>query len=132
MICERCKETIPEGEEMNHMGKTLCEDCYVEAIEPPRTCDVAAVHSAKIARKMAGHVGTDGLTNLQKDIYDYVKANGRAKPEELMKKFQLPKWQWDKNMAVLRHCELLKAQKDGADIYITIMDGQGPGAIDLG
>lgn len=57
---------IPEGDEMNYMGKVLCEDCYVDAVSLPKTCDVAAVYTAKLTRKLAGQEGTDGLTELQK------------------------------------------------------------------
>jgi hypothetical protein len=45
----------------------------VEALEPPRSCDVVAVYSAKSARKAAGQEDTDGLTDLQKDLYNYVQ-----------------------------------------------------------
>lgn len=66
MIFTRCQEEIPQGKEMNYMCKILCEDCYVDAISPPKTCDVAAVYSAKLARKLARQKGTKGLTDLQK------------------------------------------------------------------
>jgi len=130
MICARCQEEIPQGEEMNHMGQTLCEDCYVEAIEPPRACDVTAVYSAKLARKQAGHQGTDGLTELQKEIYDYVKVSGKVTPEALAKKFKLAKWQFEKQLATLRHCELLRATMEDGIKYIVIMDG-GPGTLEI-
>ena len=130
MICPRCQEEIPKGDEKEHMGQTLCEDCYVEAIDPPRTCDVAAVHSAKLARKQAGQVGTEGLTEQQKEIYDYVKANGKVTPEDLAKRFQLKQWQLEKQIATLRHCELLKgAMIDGVK-YIVVMEG-GPGTLKI-
>jgi len=131
MICARCGEEIPQGEEMNHMGQSLCEDCYIEAIEPPRTCDVTAVYSAKLARKLAGHEGTDGLTELQKEIYEYVKLNGKVTRENLEKKFQLPKWQLDKQFATLRHCELLRGTKIDGIVYILVMEQGGPGTLDV-
>ncbi len=123
MICARCQEEITQGDEMNLMGQVLCEDCYVEAIEPPRTCDVSAVYSARLARKLAGHEGTQGLTELQKDIYEYVKSNGKVTPEDLAGKFQLAKWQLDKQFATLRHCELLKGAKIDGVVYIVLMEG---------
>lgn len=130
MICARCQEEIPQGEEMNHMGQVLCEDCYIEAIEPPRTCDVTAVYSAKLARKLAGQEGTEGLTELQKDIYEYVKRNGQVTPENIAKKFQLPKWQLEKQFTILRHCELLKGAKIDGVVYIVVMEG-GPGSLEI-
>jgi len=54
VICVKCREEISTGEEMNYRGQILCEDCYVDTVSIPRTCDVAAVHSAKLTRKLAG------------------------------------------------------------------------------
>jgi AraC-like DNA-binding protein len=130
MICERCQELIPEGDEMNYMGTVLCEDCYVEAVSLPKTCDVAAVYSAKLSRKLAGQKGTEGLTELQKEIYEYVKANGKVTPEALAKEFHLSVSQLQREFTTLRHCELLKGTKIDDILYILIMEG-GPGSIDL-
>ena len=32
MECHRCRATIPEGEERNHKGNVLCEDCYIDIL----------------------------------------------------------------------------------------------------
>ncbi|AKL94103.1 hypothetical protein CACET_c05930 [Clostridium aceticum] len=130
MICSNCQEPIPKGEEMQHWGAVLCEDCYVDAISIPKTCDVAAVYSAKSARKHAGHTGTEGLTDLQKEVYEYVKANdGKVPFGTLMKKFELSDGEMRRVFAPLRHCELLKgAMIDGVP-YCVVMEG-GPGSID--
>ncbi|WP_211289782.1 hypothetical protein SPSIL_033360 [Sporomusa silvacetica DSM 10669] len=106
MICTKCNSEIPEGEQCLHHGKMLCEDCYLEVLEPPRTCDVAAVYGAKLARKMAGQEGSDGLTELQKNIYNYINETGSVTAEQIMNKFNLSKLQLERNFAVLRHCEL--------------------------
>ena len=130
MICAKCQEEIPKGEEMNHMGEVLCEDCYVDAISLPKTCDVAAVYSAKMTRKLAGQKGTEGLTELQKEMYEYVKVNGKVTPEALMKKFQLSDTEMHRVFTPLRHCELLKGTKIDGIVYIMIMEG-GPGSLDV-
>ena len=116
---------------MKYSGKVLCEDCYVEAISLPKTCDVAAVYSAKMARKQAGQQGTDGLTELQKGIYEYVKVNGgKVAFEALMKKFQLSDPEMRRVFAPLRHCELLKGTIIDGVVYCLIMEG-GPGSIGI-
>ena len=130
MICAKCGEEIPQGDEMNYMGQILCEDCYVDAVSLPKTCDAAAVYSAKLARKAAGQRGTEGLTELQKKIYEYVKVNGRVTPEALAEEFQLSVSQLQREFTTLRHCELLKGTKIDGFIYIMIMEG-GPGSIDI-
>lgn len=132
MICEICKEQIAEGDQCNHLGKILCEDCYVEAIEPPRTCDVAAVYSAKMSRKLAGQEGTDGLTDLQKDIYNFIKAEGKVTHEQILKKFNLAKWQLEKNFATLRHCELVSGFKENNQIFVRIWEAGAPGELNIG
>ena len=122
MKCERCQEVIPKGESYNHRGLTLCEDCYIGALQPPRSCDVAAVHSAKTHRQLSGQTGTDGLTDLQKGLYNYVKSNRKATRQELMEKFDLKEWDLEKQIAILRHCELVKGRKEGDLVYIVLFD----------
>ncbi len=122
MICTKCNAEIPEGEQCLHRGQLLCEDCYVEMLEPPRTCDVAAVHSAKTSRKIAGQEGTDGLTELQKEFYHYVKAEGPVTAEQIMNKLNLTKLQMEKNFAILRHCELVHGFRENGQIFIKIWE----------
>lgn len=132
MICERCQEEIPAGEQCEHMGQVLCEDCYIEAIEPPRTCDVTAVYSAKLSRQMAGQTGTDGLTELQRDIYNYIKDEGPVTHEQIMRKFSLAKWQLEKNFATLRHCELIRGYRENGNVFVTVWQEGGPGELKIG
>ncbi|MCR4436402.1 MAG: hypothetical protein QHH06_11085 [Clostridiales bacterium] len=126
MECARCKQPIPEGEECNYYGKILCEDCYIEAAEPPKTCDVAAVYSAKKHRALAGQTGTEGLTEQQKNIYEYVKKHGKATKQELLDALGLSPRDMDRQLPILRHCELLKAHKIGQEIYIVPFDFEAP------
>lgn len=130
MICQKCKAEIPEGEDLNLSGQTICEDCYVEAVSIPTTCDIAAVHSAKMTRKLAGHEGTDGLTDLQKEIYEYVKEKGKITPEDLASHFKLSILEVQRQFATLRHCELLKGTMINGVKYVLVMDG-GPGTYEL-
>ena len=118
MNCDRCGELIDEGESYNHRGKVFCEDCYIGALQPPKTCDVAAVHSAKTHRETLGHTGTQGLTDLQKKIYNYIQEHGKVTKQELTDYFKLPAWELDNQFAILRHCELVKGQKVGNNIYL--------------
>ena len=96
----------------------MCKDCYIAAVAPPKPCDVAAVHSAKAHRAAAGQTGTNGLTQLQKDMYNYIKSKGKATKQEWCEKFILSPLELDRQIAVLRHCEVLKANKIDSVIYI--------------
>jgi hypothetical protein len=122
MNCAKCNDPIPNGEECNYLGKALCEDCYILALSPPKTCDVAAVHSAKKHRESMGQRGTDGLTDLQKNIVDFVNDKGKATKAEIAAHFELKGPELDKQFAVLRHCEVLKARKEPDNIYIVAFD----------
>lgn len=132
MFCQKCNAEIPSDEEVNYRGQTLCEDCYVELLEPPRSCDVAAVHAAKSARKAAGQEGTDGLTDLQKNIYNYVETNGPVTHAQIMEQLNLSRLQLDKNFAILRHCELLRAFRQDGQVFVTIWTQGGLGEMKLG
>ena len=131
MICERCKDDLPEEEKYEHMGQVLCEDCYIEAIEPPRNCDVTAVYSAKMARKAAGQTGTDGLTELQSEIFNFIKTEGPVTHEQIATKLKLAKWQLEKNFATLRHCELVSAFRKDGQVFVRVWQEGGPGELKL-
>ena len=47
MKCDRCSAAVQEGEEREHHGEILCEDCYMDVLSPAKACDPWAVHSAK-------------------------------------------------------------------------------------
>jgi hypothetical protein len=131
MLCNKCNTEIPEGEQCSHRGQLLCEDCYLELLEPPRTCDVAAVHSAKVSRKMAGQEGTDGLTELQKGIYDFIKAEGPVTAEQIRSQFSLSKLQWERNFAILRHCELAHGFRADGKVLIKLWGEDTLGKMNL-
>ena len=48
MRCEKCdKEMLEAGEEFRYAGSVMCEDCYMDAISPPKACDPWAAYIAK-------------------------------------------------------------------------------------
>jgi hypothetical protein len=64
--CQKCQREVPEEETHQHLGETLCDDCYIDAMSPAKPCDPWAVYSATRTRQGAGLVGIQGLTPLQK------------------------------------------------------------------
>jgi recombinational DNA repair protein (RecF pathway) len=122
MKCARCQEELDADEKYDFMGQFLCEDCYMAALTPPRSCDPGAVSSAMSTRRQLGQTGSQGLTQLQKKIYDYVKEKGSVEREQMTKIFGLPQWEMEKQFAVLRHCELLRAFKEDNKVFVTIFD----------
>jgi len=111
--CELDKENVIEEE-----GKTFCEDCFIEGHHRIQACNPWAVRSKKIFREGAGLEGTEGLTELQKAIYDFIVSNGGAKKEDIAKKFAISILEAENQFALLRHCELVKGQKRADGVYI--------------
>ena len=113
MKCDACQEAIAAGEERVHFGKILCEDCYVEALSPVRTCDPWAVHSAKTFEEHAG--GASTLTPLQMEMLEILKTEGPMDPTDLQKKLKINLALSDlqREFASLRHMEKARAGKNG-------------------
>ena len=51
MECKKCKTAISDGEEREHNGGILCEDCYIDVLSPPKFCDPWADYAAKSSLK---------------------------------------------------------------------------------
>jgi late competence protein required for DNA uptake (superfamily II DNA/RNA helicase) len=117
MKCQRCNREISSDQGYTHSGEVLCEDCYLDIRFPAKACDPWAVYSATRTREQSGLKGTEGLTDLQKEIYAFVKTSGKVTPEEMMKRFGLSGKEMQTQLAVLRHCEMVKGHKDGDKIY---------------
>jgi Mn-dependent DtxR family transcriptional regulator len=66
-----------------------------------------------------GQTGDQGLTAVQKRIYNYIKEKGRVKSEELPGVLGLSPREVEVQFAVLRHCGLVGAKKEEDGIYVT-------------
>lgn len=118
MKCNRCDREITEEDSRTHLGETLCDDCYLDARVSTKACDPWAVYTATKERKDFGLVGTDGLTELQKAMYEFVRDKGKVSVAELAENFNLSADEQESQFAILRHCELIRGQKEGDKIYI--------------
>ena len=108
MQCDRCKENIPDREERDFHGQTLCEDCYMVALSPARACDPWAVHSAKsFSEKSSRKVE---LTELQSRILNFLKETGGEEPEAVCRRLQIPLPDLEREIATLRHMEKARAE----------------------
>jgi transcription initiation factor IIE alpha subunit len=85
-----------------------------------RVCDPWGERSKKIFRDSHGLEGTDGLTDLQKEIYQFIAEKGKATRNELAERFNLPPTELENQFAILRHCQLLKGKKEGDTVYIVL------------
>ena len=108
MECERCKETIVKGEQREHHGQILCEDCYMDLLSPARTCDPWAVHSAQTLAKKSG--GSLELTEIQKKILEFVQEAGGAEPGVIVERLQIKPADLEREVAALRHMEKIRGE----------------------
>ena len=118
MKCDQCGQEMSEGDSYTHRGETLCEDCYLDIRLEVKACDPWAVYSATHSNESADFKGTDGLTDLQKEIYALVKSKGRVTREEVIEELNLSEQEMQTQLATLRHCELVKGHKQGDKVYL--------------
>jgi len=109
--CDRCHGAIEPGEERHHSGQALCEDCYMDALSPVRTCDPWAVHSAKSLATHGGGTGT--LTPIQSEILRILEETGGIEPTALLQRFggKLTAKELEREFSALRHMEKARGEK---------------------
>jgi hypothetical protein len=115
--CHQCGLNLEESQVNHFQGKVLCEDCCFELMNPPKVCDPLAVSSTLSVRKQLGQTGTQGLTELQKQIYNTVVERGKISREEVTSRLNMTPAEMEREFAILRHCELLRAFKEGNIVY---------------
>jgi hypothetical protein len=107
-----------EGEEpRSHFGELLCEDCYLEAVSPVRTCDPWAVHAARSLKDLPGGLI---LTSRQQQLRDLVKEKREVSFPEAAAALGVDEDELRREFAVLRHLEILRACKKVTGIFITL------------
>ncbi|MGD2126467.1 MAG: hypothetical protein PVG99_10325 [Desulfobacteraceae bacterium] len=115
MNCDKCGDAIEKGEERDFHGQALCEDCYMDALSPARTCDPWAVHSAKSLIKEQD--GALELNTIQSNILDILKETGGVEPKILAERLQLRPSDLEREIAALRHMEKVRGElRDGKRI----------------
>lgn len=119
MHCERCKNPI-QGEAYEYRGERLCEDCYLEALNPPRACDPWAVYSAK--KMLQGKDALKQLSPLQAKIVEYLRQRREARIDEVAAALGIGETELRREFAALRHMEIVKATKRGDEVLLTLFE----------
>jgi hypothetical protein len=116
MRCDDCNATIETDEMRAHLGRQLCEDCYMVRLSPMKTCDPWAVHSAKTYENHAGDERS--LTPLQQAILRALKDEGPLEPTALQDKLDgdHPLEDLERAFSALRHMEKARGEKRGQRI----------------
>jgi hypothetical protein len=118
MQCDRCHQTIKSGEEREHLGQVLCEDCYMDALSPSKGCDPWAVHSAKTFSRQQG--GRVELNETQKQILAVLGESGGVPPEILVKQLSIKPADLERELASLRHMEKVRGELRNGEKYIVL------------
>jgi protein-arginine kinase activator protein McsA len=115
MRCEKCGDGLENGEERELHGQVLCEDCYMDALSPARTCDPWAVHSAKSFMKHEGKAPV--LSPTQAEILAILRESEEMEPEILAERLQIKPADLEREIATLRHMEKVRgALKEGKKV----------------
>jgi len=122
IACQVCGKEIPGSESLKENGRATCEECYLEEHQRIRFADPMAVRSKKLFRKKYGLEGTNGLTELQRELYEFIQAEGGVTPEKISRLFGITPQETQNQLAILRHCELVKWRKMGDEIYMVPFD----------
>ena len=88
-------------------------------LNPPRSCDPTAVTTAVSARRQARQSGMEGLTDVQRRILEIIGDKGKVTRDELNEALELPATEIERQLAVLRHCELIRAVKEHNKVFLT-------------
>ena len=113
--CTKCGASLQDEEPREHLGEALCEDCYLEALSPLRTCDPWAVHTARSLKDLPGGLT---LTPRQQQLYDLVKEQGEVPKQEAARVLGVSEDELQREFAVLRHLEMLRACKKDEGIFL--------------
>ena len=120
MNCEKCNAVIEPGEEREHYGQVLCEDCYMDALSPAKACDPWAVHSAKSFLKEQRH--EPELNQLQQKILELLREKGPIEPGNLSEVLQVKNADIERELASLRHMEKVRGELVEGKRYIRTWD----------
>ena len=113
--CTKCGASTEGEEPREYLGAVLCEDCYLEALSPLRTCDPWAVHTARSLKDLPGGIT---LTPRQQQLYDLVKEQGEVPKQEAARILGVSEDELQREFAVLRHLEMLRACKKDDGILL--------------
>lgn len=119
MQCSKCGKHIPAGEEYTLHAQTLCEDCYLDRITQPKACDPWAVYTAK-------NLSWDEqeLTDTQRHMLDTLREKGPMTLDALSAELNISFEEIQRNLAVLRHMELMRGFKKEGVVYLTLFSDQ--------
>ena len=116
MKCSRCSREISDDKTYAYQGKPFCDDCLMEVGLHAGKCEPWATYLA--TKERVGMKGTEGLADLQKKVYEFIKDKGKTTREEVKKYFNLSEAEMDAQLTPLMYSELVKERGEGDNLYL--------------
>jgi hypothetical protein len=85
--CERCGRELSTDDNYQHLGETLCEDCYIDIRYPAKACDPWAV--LEVLHESDGHITAMDIYERARAKYPPVNKSTVYRTLELMKELRL-------------------------------------------
>ena len=102
--CQICQAQTPEDECHEHAGQVLCDDCYMDALNPAKSCDPWATYTAS-------RLPDTILNPLQERIMALLKERGEVTPQDICSSLEIPAKDLEREFASLRHMQLTRAKQ---------------------
>ena len=83
-----------------------------------KECDPWSTYVDTRTRERAGQTGVEGLTEMEKKVYEMVKSSGRITREDMMKELGLSELDLKSQLVPLMHSELVKERSEGDKMYL--------------
>ena len=112
MVCDRCGDEIPTGDEMDYYGQSLCEDCYIKALSPAQGCDPWAVRSAQSLSQL--DEGYAQLSETHTSILQVLEETGGIEAEVIAERLNMKMPDLQREFATLRHMEKVRGEMRGS------------------
>ncbi|MFC1885376.1 hypothetical protein ACFL2O_11480 [Thermodesulfobacteriota bacterium] len=113
MKCDICHENIPQGESHEHAGKNLCDDCYMDEMQPATGCDPWAVYLATRTKNK-----DKSFSPIQRKILALVAEKGRVAIKELLDATGLDVKELQNEVVTLRHMEKVMWERMPNDNFV--------------
>jgi late competence protein required for DNA uptake (superfamily II DNA/RNA helicase) len=121
MQCSRCHKEISEKQSYVNKGKVYCEDCLMDVGLNTRECDPWATYVDNRTRAQAGQKGTDGLSETEKMVYNFIKNQGKATRAEVIQGLKLTSSELQVNLLPMFHAEIVKEKSEGGNQYLVVL-----------
>ncbi|MFH1651724.1 MAG: hypothetical protein ABID87_06465 [Chloroflexota bacterium] len=120
MNCSRCGQQVPESQGHAYEGRLLCDDCLMEVGLHPHECEPWATFLA--ARERRGLQGTQGLTDPQRQVYEFIKTMGKTTRDAVKTHFKFSEAELDAQLSTLMHAELVKERGEGGELHLVTIN----------